>query len=264
MRCALIGFVIFALAGISRVAAAPDDGALAHYSDGAYEAAVAAATSSADVAVATGAADDANRSDNLALAARALNASAYFATRKRARQDGKRAQKLAEAALAENPEHLEAHLQAAIAMSVRGANMSIVKAFFLNLPERAREHIDHALALNPDNAWALSTSAAWRLEVARRGGGKVYGADPELGFEEFKKARALAPDNIAIAYECALRLLASGKAGWRVIALTALDDAIAGIPQTAFEKEIQKSAHGLAAALGAGPGALGAFIDAQP
>ena len=40
-----------------------------------------------------------------------------------------------------------------------------------------RERIDAALSLDPENPWALSTSAAWRIEVARRGGGALYGAD---------------------------------------------------------------------------------------
>ncbi|MBB5517262.1 hypothetical protein [Amphiplicatus metriothermophilus] len=243
-------FLVAATSGA--VEAAPDDEAYALYRAGAYEAA-------AKRAVAAGG------TDNLVLAARALNAAGYFdEDRKGARRLAGRALDHAEAALEADPDNVEAHLQAGISLALRGANMAPVRAFFLGLPGRARRHIDRALALDPDNPWAWSTSAAWRLETARRGGGSVYGADPEEGFREFMKARALEPDNIAIAYECALRLLASGRPEWRPAALEALAAAMEGRPQTAFDAGVQARARLLSEAVAVGPDAEAAFLDAQP
>ncbi|MEM9704668.1 MAG: hypothetical protein AAF850_01185 [Pseudomonadota bacterium] len=199
---------------------------------------------------------------DLALAARAINTDAYFETdREKARDNAKRAYDFAVAALEKDPSQEEAHLQAAISLAVRGDNMSPAKAFFLRLPTRSRRFIDDALALNPENPWALSTSAAWRLEVARRGGGRIFGADPDEGAAECAAAREQAPENVAIAYECALRLLAHGEENWRDQALTALDAALNNPPSTAFEKQLQKRAGTLRSAVDAGGDALVAFID---
>lgn len=230
----------------------PDAAAYALYVAGDYEAVVRLAT-------------ELGGADNLGLAARALNAQAYLAEdRKAARRTAERALDFAEAALAIEHEKVEGHLQAAIALAMRGANMAPVRAFLLNLPSRARRHIDEALALDAGSAWALSTSAAWRLEVFRRGGGSMYGADPEAGYQEFLKARALDPDNVAIAYECALRLLASQRAEWRETALGCLSASEAGAPRSDFDRHIKERSAALARAIAAGPEAEAEFVANQP
>lgn len=232
--------------------AAPDDEAFARYVAGDYEAAASLA------AAATGA-------ENLALAARALNAEAYFDDgRHSSRKTADRALDYAEHAIEQDDALPEAYLQAAIALAIRGAHMAPIRAFLMNLPARARRNIDKAIALDHDNAWALSTSAAWRIEVARRGGGAVYGADPDLGYQEFLKARTLAPDNIVVAYECALRLLKSRRAEWRADALAALATARRLEAQTAFEAGLKARADALAAAIANGPKAEDDFLDDQP
>ncbi len=177
-------------------------------------AAAYAAYAAGDYAKAVVIANEAGRAEDLALAARAINAVSYFDEgRKSARKTANEAFAVAEQAVALDPTLPEAHLQAAIALALKGARMSPVRAFLSGLAGKAREKIDVALLLDAENPWALSTSAAWRIEVARRGGGSLYGADPIKGHDEFMKARALAPDNLTIAYECALRLIADGRQG---------------------------------------------------
>lgn len=232
--------------------AAPDQAALAAYESGDYAKAVALG-------------GDSPRAEDRALAARALNAVAYFERdRKQARRIADDAYDAAQAAIALDPALPEAHLQAAIALALKGAHTSPALAFITGLPRKARRRIDAALALDPGNAWAVSTSAAWRIEVARRGGASIDGADPVRGHEEFLKARSLAPDNPTIAYECALRLLAAGRPEWRADALAALADALAAAPATAFERDVQKLARALAAAVAQGPAAERQFIESQP
>ena len=232
--------------------AAPDAGALDLNRAGDYDAAAHAAAT-------------AGGAENLALAARALNAQAYLDTDKaKARKAAKRAFEFAEDAVTADPLLLEGHLQGAIALAQRGARMAAWKAFVLGLAQRARDRLDAALALEPENPWTLSTSAAWRLEVARRGGGDVYDADADLGYREFIAARTAAPDNIPIAYECALRLLAHDRAAWRADGLAALDAALAHPPQNAFEQDVQALAQAFQAAIAQGRAAERAFIDAQP
>lgn len=241
-----------AVAACASVRAAPDQKAFALFQDGAYGAA-------ADAAEKAGSAED------LALAARALNAEAYLETNKKsARKLAKRAQDYAEAAIEADPALIEGHLQAAISLAQRGARTSPLRAFLSGLAPRARDRLDDALAMDGANAWALSTSAAWHLEVARRGGEGRFGADPETGHAEFIAARAAAPDNLPIAYECALRLLAYDRPGWREEALAGLDAALTLEPMDAFEASLQEKARAFKEAIDEGESAERAFIDAQP
>jgi hypothetical protein len=218
-----------------------------------------------DYAKAVELANQTGGAENLALAARAINAVSYFDNgRKSARRTADAAYEIAERAIKIDPKLPEAHLQAAIALALKGARMSPVRAFFSGLAGKAREKIDVALSLDRENPWALSTSAAWRIEVARRGGGSLYGADPVQGHDEFMKARALAPENLTIAYECALRLLADGREEWRADGLSALEGALAATPTTKFEADIQALAREFKASIAAGSEAEKDFIARQP
>ncbi len=237
---------------LSTLAAPAEAGAYAAYQRGDYARAVEIATAS-------------GRAEDLALAARSLNAVAYFDHgRKSERRAADDAFEFADQAIALDPALPEAHLQAAIAIALKAARMSPVKAFFSGFAGKARKKIDRALALDKQNPWALSASAAWRIEVARRGGAALYGADPEEGFEEFMAARALAPENITIAHECALRLLADGRPAWRAPALLSLDAALKAAPTTKFEADIQARSLVFRAAIDKGLAAERAFIAAQP
>ncbi len=232
--------------------AALDEDVVAKFESGAYEEAAEAATALGDA-------------QHLALAARSLNARPYLEADNRvARKVAKRALKAAEQAIEADPTLVEAHLQAAISYAQRGARMAPVRAFISGAASKARERLDRALEMEPQNAWALSSSAAWHLEVARRGGEGRFGSDPQVGQRQFVEARVAAPDNLSIAYECALRLLAYDTLDWRPEALDALAAAIALEPADAFERAVQARAIEFQAAIEQGREAERAFIEAQP
>lgn len=253
LSAALCALVFFASAAeAAAIDDSIDDGAYAKYVAGDYDGAV-------EEAAALGGAG------NLTLAARALNSLAYFGDNaKENRQTANEAFDYAEEAAELDPAFPQARLEAAIGLSLRAANMGAARVVALNLPGRARRHLDAALALDPENFWALSTSAAWRMGVARKGGGSVYGADPQAGYEEFMRARALAPRNVVVAYECARGLIASKREEWRATGMTALAIATAGAPESAFEQQVQELAREFAGAIAEGPEAEAAFIAAQP
>jgi hypothetical protein len=203
--------------------------------------------------------------ENHALAARALNALAYLEDDDGdARKIADRALAHAEAAIEGDPGLVEGRLQAAISLAQRGARMAPWRAFFLNVAQRARASLDAALELDPENPWALSSSAAWHLEVSRRGGEGRFGSDPDLGYRQFLAARDIDPQNLVIAYECALRLIAYDREDWRAEGLQALQAAIDIPAQDAFERAIQTRAHDFQAAIAQGRKAERAFIKAQP
>lgn len=232
--------------------AAPDETALSLFNGGDYIGAAARAQSIGDA-------------ENLALAARALNAMAYLdEDDKRARKTVKRSAKLADEASEMDPALVEAYLQGAIAMAQRGSRMSAFKAFFMGLGPGARERLDKALALEPENPWALSTSAGWHLGVAARAGDGRFGADAATGHAQFIAARRGDPENISIAYEMALRLIAYGAPQWRADALAALDAARLSAAATAFDAALQARAEAFFRAIEAGPEAEAVFVAAQP
>lgn len=233
-------------------AAAPDAAALEAYSRGDYLVA-------ADLAAAGGGAE------NLTLAAIALNAVAYFeAGRRESRRRADAAYALAERAIAADPSLADAHVQAAVSLLLKSSRMSGLSALMSGNAGKARARLDSALALAPAHPLALSTSGSWRIEVTRRGGGALKGADPMRGFDEFQRARSLAPGDAIVAYECALRLLADGRKTWRAPALLCLDGALAATPARRFEQDVQQRARALKAAVHAGAKAEKAFIDSQP
>ncbi len=239
--------VLFALLTVP-AAAAPDPVAEAAYVRGDYAGAVAAAAR-------------AGGAENLAFAAKALNAISYFdRDRKTTRRRCDEAMDFAEAAIAADPSFAEAHFNLGVAMLIKASNMGAARAFLSNLPARGRRMFDRALELDPDFAPFLVASAAWRIEVANRGGGFFYGADAEEGYAEMIRAREIDSIDNVIAHECAVRLLADGRAEWRAAALACLDDALAAATDSTFEAAIQEKSRQLKAAIDAGPEAEKAFL----
>jgi hypothetical protein len=247
----LFSILVLSLAATPAVAA-PDPDAWAAFARGDYAAAVEAGKR-------------AGTADDLALAARALNAAADFDGGKRsARRTADEALDLADAAIKLDPTLVEGHLQAGVSLALKGARMAPMSAFMSGIAGMARARLDEALRLDPDYPLALSTSGAWRIEVTRRGGGALKGADPEKGYAELMAARAAAPDEITIAHEAALRLIADGRPEWRDEGLVALDAAIAASPKTKFDADIQALSLEFKLAIAAGRKAEKAFIARQP
>ena len=229
--------------------AAPDADAEAAYVRGDYLGAVAAA-------------ERAGGAENLAYAAKALNAISYFdRDRKSTRERCDRAMDYAEAAIAADPAFAEAHFNLGVAMLIKASNMGAARAFLSNLPARGRRMFDRALALNPDFAPFLIASAAWRIEVANRGVGFFYGADADEGYRELIRAREIDPVDNVIAHECALRLLADGRDAWRPMAVDCLEDALSAATDSTFEAAVQEKSRQLKAAVDAGPEAEKAFLS---
>ncbi len=203
--------------------------------------------------------------ENLVMASRAANTIAYFSTQdKAARKASKKAYQFALDALQKNPTLVEAHVQAAISDAIIGGRISPFRAFMKGYAKRSRRSLDRALSLNPDDPWALSTSGAWHLEVKRAGGARLYNADEGIGYAQFVKAREHLPQNISIAYEMALRVLANGKTQWREEALSALSVARDhSLITSAYEAEIQRRAEAFHQAILKGSKTELAFIKAQ-
>lgn len=124
-----------------------------------------------------------------------------------------RAIHMAEKAFELDPKNLDAHLQYATSLGIRGRLISKFRAKLEGLPERAEEHLLIALELAPDHAWANAFYAAWHIEIVRNGGASLgkamYGASLETGIEIYDRALTLEPMSPVLPYEYAQFLLAS-------------------------------------------------------
>jgi hypothetical protein len=143
-----------------------------------------------------------------ALAAKALIAEAVTADTGDVDALIGRAERNARAALAGNS--VEARLQLALALGLKGRRASLRDAIRGGYAREGRALLDAALARAPRNAWAQALDGAWHLEIVRRGGAigaRYYGASVAQGVAAYERARALAPDDAVIAYQYAIALL---------------------------------------------------------
>lgn len=239
---AVLGGAVGALAG-GHAAAAVNPAALSLYRSGAFLDAAQAATR-------------AGGADNLALAARAILALLVVDPR---RQDfvslAERAQETAERALALSDQSVEARLQIAVALGMRGRRMPVAQALREGLATRARAFLDDAVAIAPRDAWAHALLGGWHLEVWRRGGAvgaTALNANIGRGVSAFDRARALAPSDPAIAVHYAIALLGLGH-GLLQARISALLGAAAAIgARDALERHLVDVGAGVQAALAQG------------
>lgn len=108
------------------------------------------------------------------------------------------------------PDSVEARLDLAFALGIKGRRASKLEALRRGYASQGKRLIDEALALDPHAAWAYAMLGGWNCEVLRRGGalaGKLYGAQLDRGLAAFDKAMSLAPDDPAIALQYAVALL---------------------------------------------------------
>jgi hypothetical protein len=188
---------------------------------------------------------EAEDADALAFAARAALAQAVTADAADIDALTSRAMTFAQRALTLNPSHVEARLQLAAALGVKGRRASIAEAVMRGYARTGKDLIDQALALDPDNAWAHALLGGWNFEVVRRGGptgAAMYGASVEKGEAAFDAARRLAPSDPIIAYQHAVALLEQGGEE-RVAKADLILAAAQGMrPRDAFERAIQGKA----------------------
>ncbi|MBC7101943.1 MAG: hypothetical protein H5U13_01775 [Parvibaculum sp.] len=68
-----------------------------------------------------------------------------------------------------------------------------IRAHFEGWGSQARGHIDRALAINGNNAWAHAALGGWHLEIVHEGGligAAIYGASVRAGIEAYERTRA--------------------------------------------------------------------------
>lgn len=195
-----------------------------------------------------------------ALAARALLAQARTSPRDARGSLVAQARDAARSAIARDPAVIEGQLQLAVALGYQGRAMGNLVAHQRGLADEAKSAIDAALALAPDNAWALALLGSWHLEIVRGAGpllaSTLYGADQTTGIEALRKAAATPGASLIVLHQCALQLLAHDADAFGAEAQRILLAARARQPVDAFERHTARQADKLLRALRTGNRAM--------
>lgn len=208
--------------------------------------------------------------DDLALASRALLAEAVTGDPENLDVLLDRAERYARRALAADAGNVDARLQLAVALGMKGRRATIAEALKRNYAREGRTLLQTAIAAAPEEAWAHALLGGWHLEIVRRGGamGAAYfGASASAGRASFERARRLDPDDPVIAYQYAVALLELDARRHGGEAARLLDIAGACRASDAFEAHVKQQARRVAVVLrtdGAGAAistATGAFTE---
>jgi tetratricopeptide (TPR) repeat protein len=220
-------------------ARAADNAALAMFEKGDYLAAAKA-----------GAAE--GNATSLALAARATLADATLRGAP-CMECLQNAERYARQAVAADPNNMEGHIHLAVSLGYQARIIGPIRARFARFPEQAKQEIETALRLAPNNHWALSAAGGFNIEVVRSGGrflgNLLYGATFENGVSYFHKAIAADPENPLIKLQYALALTGYAFDSRRAEIVAVLDSSVRAKPGNVYEEAMRQRADRLLALL---------------
>ena len=160
-----------------------------------------------------------------------------------------RAEKLARAAIADDPHQAFGHVWLAVALGYEARVIGMVRARLGNFPAQSKAALNAAVAEDPKNPYALSALGGWHIEIVRGGGamlaGLLYGATEKEALNLFDRAVRLAPGNVAVRYQVALSLAGFDAGKYRGRIVTELKAAVSATAETAYERKIQDRAQAL-------------------
>ena len=154
------------------------------------------------------------------------------------------AQAAAEDALELDPQNVEALVQKAVAIGLVAADVGAMKAFSNGMASQVRDTLEAALAINPNDPWALSTLGGWHMEVERRGGNLgqlIYGASRQQGIEYLERALFHAPNSIPVRQRYAALLIATGEQALHDRAAEILNRAQIILPRSTYDRATLKN-----------------------
>jgi hypothetical protein len=228
-------FVFLFAAVLSARSLAADIGPFDLYKAGRYEDAIKAG-------------EAANTGQGLAVAARAAFAEANLSEMP-CPPCLQRVETYARRSIALDAAHPDAFVYLAAALGYQARIVGPITAQFRHYPEDAKEALDRALAVAPNDDWALAALGAWHIEVVRNGGSllarTIYGARVDMGKDYFYKAFAAEPNNLVIRFQFALSLSGYDFDANSGPATAALDSVRAIEPRTTYEGVIKERAQRL-------------------
>ena len=199
------------------------------------------------------AADVMHTPDNLAFAARSLLAKAMSVEDFTPPPDLiDQAEQLSREALIEAPEHIEARLQLAIALSLKTRPMTTRQTLRSGYGDEAKRLVESVLEDDPANVYAHGFLSVWHIEVRRRGGAigaSMLGASVKQGRKHYQDAVALSPDDASVHWQYARALTALNARKYRSEITQVLTAADACATDSKLERVMQARARSLQSVL---------------
>ena len=161
---------------------------------------------------------DDQSANNLTFKARALLAKGICGSSQPSEQLLTRAESYARDALKLDPDHVEAKLQLAIALSLKARPLSTRAALRTGYGEQAKKLAEAALRSDPNNAYGHAFMAVWHIEVVRRGGSLgagIMGASVKKSRTHYERAAALLPNDASLHWQYARALAALNPKKYR-------------------------------------------------
>jgi hypothetical protein len=157
-----------------------------------------------------------------------------------------RAEALARRSITLDTKHPEPYVYLAATLGYEARLVGSLRARFARYPEQAKEAIDRALVVAPNDSWSLAAAGTWHLEVVRNGGSllarALYGARVETGEDYLRRAVAAEPENLVIRFQHALLLSGLDFNANREEAVAELAAATQTEPRTAYERALKTRA----------------------
>jgi hypothetical protein len=159
----------------------------------------------------------------------------------------------AEAALAHDPDQVDALLQLAVALGQLAELEDPLTAHVNGYARQGKALLDRALALDPANERAHALLGMWHLRIVERAGDalavNLYGATRKAGIELCAQALAAPHDAFALQYGCARTLLELDPEQFARRAEQALAAVKQARPRDAADRLVQAAAGRLLAEL---------------
>ena len=128
----------------------------------------------------------------------------------------------AEAALKLDANYLNAHLQIAMALGSIADLKHPITAYLKGYATQGKEHLDIALSIAPENAWANGLLGIWHLQVVNNAtnllADNIYNANMNDGLYHCEKAERSSNNNLQILYGCAISLYEFNKEPYKNMA----------------------------------------------
>jgi hypothetical protein len=157
-----------------------------------------------------------------------------------------RAEGLARRSIALDTKRPGPYVSLAASLGYEARIVGSLRARLRRIPEQAKEAIDRALALAPNDSWSLAAAGTWHIEVVRNGGRllarALYGARVETGEDYLCRAVAAEPEDLVIRLQRALLLSDIDLDGNRQVVTSELTAAAMAEPRTAYERALRARA----------------------
>ena len=154
-----------------------------------------------------------------------------------------RAEVLARRSIALDTKHPEPYVYLAAILGYEARIVGSLRARLARYPEQAKEAIDRALAVAPNDSWSLAAAGTWHIEVVRNGGSllarALYGARVKTGEDYLRRAVAAEPEDLVIRIQRALLLSGVDFDENRQAVTSELAAATMTEPRTAYERALR-------------------------